>query len=54
VLVGQLSLEAEQAMVADTKEWLEEQSHQIDAYRLYLDRWGDWPNPWQAPVQQEG
>ena len=48
VLVGQLALDAEQALIAQTKHWLEEKSQQISAYRLYLDHWGDWPNPWQA------
>jgi predicted PolB exonuclease-like 3'-5' exonuclease len=47
VLLGQLPLAAEQALVGQTKQWLAERSEQIEAYRLYLDRWGDWPNPWQ-------
>lgn len=46
VLVGQLALDAEQAILAQTKHWLQEKSQQISAYRLYLDHWGDWPNPW--------
>ncbi len=48
VLLGQLPLETEQAIVAETKDWLAQKSGDVDAYRLYLDRWGDWPNPWQA------
>jgi len=47
VLLGQLSLDAEQGIVAETKQWLSQRSDQVEAYRLYLDRWGDWPNPWQ-------
>jgi len=47
VLAGQLSLDAEQAIVAETRQWLTEKSDEIAAYRLYLERWGDWPNPWQ-------
>lgn len=47
VLLGQLSLDAEQGIVAETKQWLSQRSDQDEAYRLYLDRWGDWPNPWQ-------
>jgi predicted PolB exonuclease-like 3'-5' exonuclease len=47
VLLGQLPLQTEQAIVAQTKRWLQERSDQIDAYRLYLERWGDWPNPWE-------
>jgi hypothetical protein len=34
--------------VAETKQWLTGQGEQVHAYRLYLDRWGDWPNPWQV------
>jgi len=49
VLVGQLVLEAEQALIAETKQWLQEHAEQVRAYRLYLDRWGDWPNPWRLP-----
>ncbi len=51
VLVGQLTLEAEQQLIADTKQWLESHASQVAAYRRYLDHWGDWPNPWQgAPM----
>jgi len=49
VLVGQLVLEAEQALIAETKQWLQERAEQVRAYRLYLDHWGDWPNPWRLP-----
>ena len=47
VLVGQLSLDAEQAIVAEVKSWLEQKAAQVPAYQHYLDRWGDWPNPWK-------
>lgn len=46
VLLGQLSLEAEQQVIAQTKQWLESRADQSPAYRLYLDHWGDWSNPW--------
>jgi 3'-5' exonuclease len=46
VLVGQLSLETEQRIVAETKAWLEQKADQTPAFRRYLDRWGDWQNPW--------
>ena len=45
VLVGQLSLEQEQVRIGEIKAWLEERG-EVPAYRLYLDRWGDWTNPW--------
>jgi predicted PolB exonuclease-like 3'-5' exonuclease len=47
VLVGQLTLEAEQQRVSEVKHWLEERSSQADSYRAYLEHWGDWSNPWQ-------
>lgn len=46
VLVGQLSLDEEQKLIAATKSWLEERAGDVAAYRLYLERWGDWQNPW--------
>jgi len=53
VLVGQLSLDQEQAIVARTKNWIEEQSDATPVYGLYLDKWGDWENPWETASQQE-
>jgi predicted PolB exonuclease-like 3'-5' exonuclease len=47
VLFGQLSLDAEQGLIAQTKTWLAKKSDEIGAYRAYLERWGDWPNPWK-------
>jgi len=47
VMVGQLALDEEQAIVAQTRQWLEKAAQEIDAYRVYLEHWGDWPNPWQ-------
>jgi hypothetical protein len=46
VLVGQLPLETEQQLIAQTKQWLQQKAGQVTAYRLYLERWGDWVNPW--------
>jgi len=54
VLLGQLSLDAEQDIIAATKQWLEEKSAELDAYRLYLEHWGDWPNPWLTNEQSGG
>ncbi|HOM18845.1 MAG TPA: 3'-5' exonuclease [Thermoguttaceae bacterium] len=48
VLLGQLSLDEEQQLVLQTKQWLQSQADRVAAYRLYLDHWGDWPNPWQT------
>jgi predicted PolB exonuclease-like 3'-5' exonuclease len=54
VLAGQLSLDAEQGIVAETKQWLIGNSDEIKAYQLYLDRWGDWPNPWRPAASGDG
>jgi 3'-5' exonuclease len=51
VLVGQLGLDAEQSLIACAKRWLQENAPQVRAYQLYLDRWGDWPNPWGPPAE---
>lgn len=48
VLIGWLELEQEQVIVAETKQWLEEQSEQTPIYADYLAQWGDWENPWKA------
>jgi predicted PolB exonuclease-like 3'-5' exonuclease len=47
VLVGQLSLDAEQALIAETRQWLEQRAGEVQAYQHYLDHWGDWLNPWK-------
>jgi predicted PolB exonuclease-like 3'-5' exonuclease len=48
VLLGMLSLDREQELIQRTRDWLAERAEQSAAYKLYLDRWGDWPNPWEA------
>jgi len=49
VLVGRLTLETEQQLVAQTKQWLESRAGNSPAFRHYLAHWGDWPNPWTMP-----
>jgi len=46
VLLGRLSLDEEQVIVGETQQWLERQAESHAVYRQYLDRWGNWPNPW--------
>jgi len=46
VLLGRLSLDEEHGIIAETKSWLTARAAEVRAYRLYLDRWGDWPDPW--------
>jgi 3'-5' exonuclease len=47
VLIGQLTIEGEQAIVAEVKTWLEQRAPQCAAYQNYLNCWGDWVNPWK-------
>jgi predicted PolB exonuclease-like 3'-5' exonuclease len=47
VLFGAISLDEEQGLIGQTKSWLMKKSSEQPAYRIYLDRWGDWPNPWK-------
>lgn len=46
VLLGQITLDAEQKLIAQTKHWLESKAADSAAFRMYLAHWGDWPNPW--------
>ena len=46
VLLGELELEDEQRIVAQTKTWLEQRATQQPALATYLENWGDWHNPW--------
>jgi predicted PolB exonuclease-like 3'-5' exonuclease len=49
VLMGQLTLDREQQLVAQTKSWLEARTSQIPIFTAYLSRWGSWTNPWATP-----
>lgn len=46
VMLGNLSLESEQKLVDQTREWIEAKAEPQSAYRTYLEQWGDWTNPW--------
>lgn len=48
VVLGQLTLDQEREVIAETKAWLEQRAHDQKAYALYLKKWGDWENPWEA------
>lgn len=45
VLLGKLPLDEEQAIVNETKAWLESHAEAQPGYRHYLDHWGDWTPP---------
>ena len=47
VMMGSIQLSHEQAMIAETKEWIAAQQDTTPGFAEYLERWGDWPNPWQ-------
>lgn len=46
VVLGQLSLDEEQGIVAETKTWLMKRAKESAAFNAYLERWGDWKSPW--------
>jgi 3'-5' exonuclease len=48
VLAGQLTLEAEQQLIAQTRQWLASKATSSPAFQTYLDHWGDWKNPWES------
>ena len=53
VLLGQLDRGREHKLIAETKQWIEQQAETKRAYGLYLERWGDWPNPWEAAEEDK-
>jgi 3'-5' exonuclease len=53
VMLGLITLDEEQGLIAETKEWLIARAATTPAYRGYLDRWGDWTNPWEAKSSLE-
>ncbi len=48
VLVGELSLADEQKIIAGVHDWLQGKAAAVRGFQLYLERWGDWKNPWNA------
>lgn len=55
VLMGKLDIEKEQELVSLTKQHLEQNAGEHPAYQQYLERWGEWENPWSddASVEEE-
>ena len=51
VLTGQLSLDEEQLLIADSMEWLEMKSEEFPVYGEYLEQCTAWNNPWQTATQ---
>jgi predicted PolB exonuclease-like 3'-5' exonuclease len=48
VLLGQLARDEEHEIIVDTKALLERKRGEVRAYQLYLERWGDWDDPWEG------
>ncbi len=48
VLIGQLPLEKEHTLIGQARTWLESKAETSPAFKAYLERWGDWKNPWEA------
>lgn len=53
VLMGYLTLTDEQKRVNSVKKWLEERAEKCAGYRLYLEKWGRWENPWEKTLGTE-
>lgn len=47
LLFGEITLDQEQGVVDSAHSWLKKRAGDVRAYRLYLERWGDWKNPWR-------
>lgn len=47
VLFGEITLDHEQGLIAETKTWLMKRADKTPAFASYLERWGDWVNPWK-------
>ena len=50
VMTGALTLEREQQIVRNTRQWLEDKSEALPIYKQYLEHWGDWENPWSEQI----
>lgn len=48
VVIGELSLDKEHELIIAAKTWLESRAAEVNGFRMYLERWGDWPNPWKG------
>ncbi len=54
VILGRISLDREQEVVAETKQWITDRADEVSAYQTYLDNWGDWQDPWNETTPEEG
>jgi predicted PolB exonuclease-like 3'-5' exonuclease len=47
VLLGHLKLDDEHRLVEAARDYLSQRATTIPSYAAYLQRWGNWANPWQ-------
>lgn len=52
VLMGRIDLQREQQLVAEAKQWLQQNQTSSPAFAEYLSHWGDWANPWQSATDE--
>lgn len=52
VLVGELSLDAEQQLLAEAKQWIADHAATQRACEIYMEHWADWRNPWKAAADE--
>ena len=47
VLLGWITLDQEQEIVGNAKQWIEARCSSSAVYSRYLAEWGSWVNPWR-------
>jgi predicted PolB exonuclease-like 3'-5' exonuclease len=53
VLTGEISLDQEQALVADAMQWLEIRSDEFPVYGEYIQQCSTWSNPWNESEEDD-
>ncbi len=48
IMLGRLTLEREQEIIDETKQFLESRAGSSPGIQQYLTHWGDWENPWTS------
>lgn len=48
VIAGKIELARELELVDQAHQWLQQRADQSQAYRDYLECWGEWANPWES------
>lgn len=53
LMMGRIDLDHEKRLVEATQEMLQRQAEDHPAYAAYLEKWGDWDNPWHEADEGE-